>query len=195
MSDDGKMYKERIENGKVFLEEDRLIKIPKGYINVSLVREDPKENNRFMGIHRIIMQCFSPVSEEEYKVLQVNHIDGVKTNNKLENLEWCTSKENMAHAWKNGLYPHQKGETNPFHKLTDKDVDEIIDLLLAGEKGVSEIAQMYGVHKCTVSSIKHHRNWKHKTEGIILIKRSTTILYGVGPSGSKREAPIIGVKI
>ena len=166
VSDEGKVYKEiKTENG-IVLEEHNYHKDHKGYYQVSPSKITPNNGSNFR-LHRVVMQCFSPVSEEEYKVLQVNHIDGVKTNNKLENLEWCTGAENMAHALKMDLFAHQKGETNPFHKLTDKDVDEIIDLLLVGEKGVSEIARMYGVHKATISSIKHHRNWKHKTEGII----------------------------
>ena len=50
-------------------------------------------------IHRIVMEVFNPVSAK----LQVNHIDGDKSNNKLENLEWCTDSENKLHAYANGL--------------------------------------------------------------------------------------------
>ena len=51
---------------------------------------------RYVQFHRLLMMAFRPV--ESMEKLQVNHIDGNKQNNNFENLEWCTTQENLNHA-------------------------------------------------------------------------------------------------
>ena len=57
-------------------------------------------------IHRLIAIAFIP---NPYNKPMVNHIDGNKLNNVIQNLEWCTNSENQKHAYKTGLQKHQKG--------------------------------------------------------------------------------------
>ncbi len=65
------------------------------------LRFTAKKDNitKTLHVHRIVLLAFNSIQENK----QVNHIDGNKTNNKLENLEWCTDSENKLHAYKNGL--------------------------------------------------------------------------------------------
>ena len=112
-----------------------------GYAKVQLSSTDGKRHR--YSVHRLILENFQPV--ENMDKLQINHIDGNKLNNKLENLEWCDSSYNNTHAYKIGL-KSQAGDKNNASKLTEKEVLEIIDLLLSKQFTYKEIALKYGVH-------------------------------------------------
>ncbi|SRR5258708_14943131 len=72
-----------------------------GYIKTSLVNVDG--NNHLESIHRLLMETFKPIKDSE--LFQVNHLNAIKDDNRIENLEWCTPKENVNHARRLGLYP------------------------------------------------------------------------------------------
>lgn len=78
----------------------------KGYSVVDL-----GQKRRSIKVHRLVALAFIPNPENKP---QVNHIDGVKTNNHIDNLEWCTNGENQIHAFKMGLQDPSKwsGENN-----------------------------------------------------------------------------------
>lgn len=64
-------------------------------------------------IHRLVLEAFNPVINAE---LEVNHIDGDKGNNNIDNLEWVTRKQNMIHAFETGLDKGLKGGMNGHSK-------------------------------------------------------------------------------
>jgi hypothetical protein len=87
------------------------------------------ENNKSLGlrIHRLVAHAFCPRPEHlkdiPYDKLQVNHKDGIKTNNHWSNLEWCTNQENTIHAYNTGLMPSGANKENA--KLTKEQVNWI----------------------------------------------------------------------
>lgn len=134
----------------------------KGYVLNYLSTLDPKITRKFTR-HRLVMLCFNPIEGCEH--LQVNHIDGNKLNNDLSNLEWCTNQENRIHAVKMGLAAHMIGETNPYHKLTEQEVLEMIQDL-RNHVPYSKLMEKYDCSKSTISAIKNKRNWRYLTENI-----------------------------
>jgi hypothetical protein len=63
-------------------------------MHISIYKNGKRKSEK---VHRLLAQSFIPNPENKP---QVNHIDGDKSNNKLSNIEWCTAKENIQHAFR-----------------------------------------------------------------------------------------------
>ncbi len=109
-------------------------------------------------VHRLVWLTFrGPIPHP----LEVNHIDGVKTNCRLGNLEVGTRKDNMDHAFANGLaFPFKKGSESFGSKLVEKDILVIRKRIQNGDVQ-AEIARDYGVDPQTITCIKQGKTWKH----------------------------------
>jgi hypothetical protein len=141
-----------------------------GYVIVSFSQYGKNQHKR---VHRLVMEAFHGPSE-----LEVNHKNGDKTDNRLENLEYCTHSQNIQHAWDMGLKVTtqsqreavsiaSQGERNHGSKLTDQ---QVIDLLaLKGAMLQKEAAQMFGISQAQVHRIWVGKKWKH-------LQRNTPII-------------------
>ena len=103
-------------------------------------------------VHRLVAEKYLPNPENKP---QVNHKDGNRLNNCVDNLEWVTNQENRNHAVKNRL--HLCGEDCPWAKLTQKDVDFI---RLHTEFTAKELAEKFNVSDHTIRSIRKGKSWK-----------------------------------
>lgn len=128
----------------------------KGYPQITF---ETRQVHRCIKIHRLVAQYFVYNDNPELKN-QVNHIDGNKTNNNVNNLEWCTNQENNIHKMENGLNVTLYGENSGRSKLTNK---QVIDIYISKEP-YKKLIEKYNVSKSTISSIKCGRNWKQLTK-------------------------------
>ena len=112
--------------------------------------------------HVIMAEVFLPPKKEEQT--QINHINGIKTDNRAENLEWCTGQYNIRHAWNNGLAQPKRGSSSNFAILNEEQVLEIAKLLEEGVLAGKQIAKKYNVSNRTISAIKCRHNWYELTK-------------------------------
>jgi len=99
--------------------------------------------------------------------LVVNHIDSVKTNNHVSNLEYITHKMNVEHAIKIGIR-NDVGEENSYSKLCNEDIPKIRELLASREFTQMQIAKMFGISNYSISLIKTGKTWQSVDGGLEL---------------------------
>lgn len=144
--------------GNVRNDETQLIlKQPKHTSNYCVVRlyVDKKKYDRL--VHRLVMHSFV---ERDSKRPLVNHIDGVKRNNHLINLEYVTHSENQKHAFETGLRKYSVGVDHPMNKHSEETIHNICELLEQNWTN-KKISKYLNISKHIVSDIRTGRAWTH----------------------------------
>lgn len=129
-----------------------------GYPRVTLSKHSKKTNHR---VYRLVAIEFIP---NPHNKPQINHINGIKTDNRVENLEWCTIQENIKHSNETGLAKVASGENHIWATLTDEQVLDIYKRSNSGEPQL-DIAKDYNTSISVVSRIKNGRRWANLTKG------------------------------
>jgi hypothetical protein len=130
------------------------IKKKDGYLAVNIYIDGVRKQ---MKIHRLV--ALSHILNPENKP-QVNHVNGIKTDNRVENLEWCSPSENSIHAYKNGLI--NSGETHSMSKLNRSEVEKLKKENLKGIYFQRELAELFGISQTQVGKIINNKSWKYK---------------------------------
>lgn len=147
--------------GRVYDTKLKRMKIPRmrknSYVSYQTCIAPKHFSNLFA--HRLVMETFDPISNSDEMV--VNHKDLNKWNNKIDNLEWVTQRENILHAFDNGAMP--SGEEAAKAKHTNEEVNKVCTLL---EKGFNykDICKTMGYeinnkNLSFLSTIKNHEAW------------------------------------
>lgn len=113
--------------------------------------------SKTVKVHRLVAKAFI---DNPDNLPEVNHIDEDKTNNNVDNLEWCTNAYNLT-------YGHRlecvRGERAPHSKLTAEQVDEIRRTYIKGDLkfGQSALGKKYGVSHPAIACIVKNKTWRH----------------------------------
>ena len=143
-----------LQNGKSFSKPEKIMIggfNTFGYRHVTLMKNNKQYCKK---IHRLVAEAFL---DNPNNYPQVNHKNGIKTDNYVSNLEWCNQSHNMQHALSIGLKTMRTCENASRAILTNAQVLEIRQLKdkLTG----IEIAKIYGVSKHTIYNIFTNRTW------------------------------------
>lgn len=111
-------------------------------------------------INRLVMMSFYPLPDN-YMELEVNHINNIRDDNHICNLEWATPKENTHHGILYGNIEPLRGSDNPYSKLSEEDVYKIVELAKTGNYNYKELGEIFNVTPRSISEILKRKSWTH----------------------------------
>jgi hypothetical protein len=129
-----------------------------GYRQVNLRTDDGKFKTQL--VHQLVLLAW--VGPRPQGAV-VNHINGDKTDNRLDNLEYCSQSENMEHSCRLGLSPKpptRRGKNAPKAKLCEEQVLALRELAAKGAR-VTDLAAAFGITSATASKVVLRQTWRH----------------------------------
>ena len=146
----------------------RLLKLQKDHDGYQIVWLYSGGKRIIKAVHRLVLGTFIPKPSPKH---QVNHKNGLRSDNRLENLEWVTSQENTLHGWKRGRKQSDKarkrasqqfsGTNNPKAKL-DRDAVAQMRTLRGMGMCLKELSEFHGVSVAQVSAVCRGDFWNEK---------------------------------
>lgn len=128
-----------------------------GYFRVSLTLNFKK---KIHFVHRLVLSTFV---ENKFNKPQINHKNGIKSDNNLLNLEWCTLSENRSHAYATGLQNglSRRGEKSNFAKLTKDQVITIRAEYVPYKVTQKQLGIKYGITQSGIQHIIKLKSWNY----------------------------------
>ena len=122
-----------------------------GYVRVGqhLGRVNGVQKKQYYKVHRMVAETFLP---NPNNLPQVNHKNGIKTDNRVENLEWCDTSHNMQHAYDTGLHSGI-GETHYLSKFSDIEVKYIREQYTTGKYTQARIARVFNTTRHYINKL------------------------------------------
>lgn len=129
----------------------------KGYLKITLHID--VRSMKTLSIHRLVAQAFIPNPENKP---QVNHINCIKTDNNITNLEWCNNSENQIHAFKNGLQTSNGGRKK--RKVRCIETGKVFNMVNEAARFISKEKDCRSsiIRSCKYGKIKAYGyNWEY----------------------------------
>lgn len=178
IGENGLKYRERILSYSVSSDK---------YMKANLITKDGRKDFR---VHRLVAEAFIPNPDNKPFI---NHKDGNKFNNTVDNLEWCTQQENIDHSFKNNLQPKLK---NTYAGKFDESTREIIKQLYNDGVSMRQIAIKYNVsHTCISDIIKNKYKYQKYTNEYKAFKHLLKEMNNLREEWLKTKDPEIWKKV